>query len=43
MTELIEFGFDEVMGGDGAAGVADADAKGAIIERMANRLDGSSG
>ena len=43
MTELVDFRFDEVVRGNGATGVADADADTAVIERMADRLDGSSG
>jgi len=41
--KLIDFRSDEMMGGNGAAGIADTDANGAISERVAGRLDGSSG
>lgn len=43
LTKLIDFGFDEVMRGNGAACVTDADADAAIRQVFQGRLDGCSG
>lgn len=43
LFELIDFWFDEVMGGDCAAGLTDANADAAIRQVFQGRLDGCGG
>lgn len=43
LTKLVDFWFDEVVRGDGAAGLTDADADAAIRQVFQGRLDGCGG
>lgn len=43
LTELVDFWFNEVVRGDGAAGFADANADAAIRQVFQCRLDGCGG